>query len=55
VTEGLVDLAAHEDRHGPGGNPPPQSHSDDAYPCAAPSGIKFERCRITPLEQARSR
>ena len=27
VTEGLVELAAAQDRHGPAGNPAPQSHS----------------------------
>ena len=42
VTEGLVELAAAEDRHGPAGNPAPQSDPRRRLSVAAPSGIKFE-------------
>ena len=44
VTEGLVDLAAHEDRHGPAGDPAAQPHSGRCLSVRpAPSGIKFEK------------
>ena len=43
VTEGLVELAAARDRHGSGGDPPPQLHCRTTLILrSGPSGIKFE-------------